>query len=191
MRPIGFIENYQTFSEQFWSVLEQEKAIGFLLDCPKTFSLDKSGVINSPRAVMALDELMSTRMSIYYLTPRIEKSDQRSIQASNKKIASDFNDQVISGLNLSFKVNYPCLLLFMPNRDKLVDRIYIDLGKDSCFYFEDLHRVISAYLERGNSQGLGSRMMHVFKYGCEAISEELPKTVLVKSVEMGAALLIG
>jgi hypothetical protein len=34
-------------------------------------------------------------------------------------------------------------------------------------------------------------MKRVFKHGCEAISEELPKTVLLKSIELGAAILIG
>jgi hypothetical protein len=34
-------------------------------------------------------------------------------------------------------------------------------------------------------------MKSVFQYGCEAISEELPKTVMVKSFELGAALLVG
>ena len=191
MRPIGFIENYQTFSEQFWKVLSEENAVGFLLDCPETFSLDKSGVISSSRAVVALDELMSTRMSIYYLTPRFNKNGQRGLPVSHKKLAYDFNEHIISGLNLSFKVNYPCLLLFRPNGDQLADRIYIDLGKDPCFYFEDLYGVLSEYLKQDSSQGLGARMKSVFKYGCEAISEELPKTVMVKSFELGAALLIG
>ena len=155
------------------------------------FNLDKSGVIHSSRAVLALDELMSTRMSIYYLTPRINKNGNRGRSTGHKKIAFDFNNQIISSLNLSFKVNYPCLLLFRPSGDHLADRIYIELGKDSCFYFEDLYKVVAEYLERDSSQGLGSRMKRVFKHGCEAISEELPKTVLLKSIELGAAILIG
>ena len=191
MRPVGFIENYQTFSEQFWRVLEQEKVVGFLLDCPETFSLDKSGVINSPRAVVALDELMSTRMSIYYLTPRIDKNSHRGNLAGRKKLAYDFNERIISGLNLSFQVSYPCLLLFRSHGDNLVDRIYIDLGKESCFYFEDLYESISEYLKLNDTQALGLRMIRVFKRGCQTISEELPKTVLLKSIEMGVALLIG
>jgi hypothetical protein len=112
-------------------------------------------------------------------------------QKEYRRIASVFNEEIISGLKIPFKVSYPCLLLFRSDRDHLVDRIYIDLGRDSCFYFEDLYKSITEYLKQDDMQGLGSRMFSVFQRGCQTISEELPKTVLLKSIAMGAALLIG
>jgi hypothetical protein len=191
MRPLGYIENYENFADQFWEVLLKEGSIGFLLDCPKSFALEKSGLINSPRVIESMNTLMESRMSIYYLTPKINKRTNAIDQKEYRNIASAFNEEIISGLKLPFKVSYPCLLLFKSDGDHLVDRIYLDLGRDSCFYFEDLYKTISAYLKQDDPRGLGSRMVNIFKHGCQAISEELPKTVLLKSIEMGAALLIG
>ena len=184
MRPLGHIESYESFSQEFLKVLSEERAIGFLLDCPKTFSLEKSRLVDAPRSIIAMNELMVSQMSIYYLSPRNLAGSKLKSTKEYRDLAARFNEQIISGLRLPFQVNYPCLILFKPTGDTLGDRIYIELGKDQCFYFGDIYQAVSNYLNVNEDRnGQVSRIREILTRGYQSAKDELPKTVFLKSLE--------
>jgi hypothetical protein len=192
MRPLGFIESYETFAKEIHSVLQKEQALGFLLDCPTSSRLEKSGLIDCHRSIEALNQLMTDRMSIYYLSPLRLIRDAgdgvrpgaRSPQAK-RQLVCQFNEQILSGLDIPFRVDFPCLLLFRPQGDRLTDRKYLYLNKDSCFYFGDLYQAISDYCAASGetSEERGS-MLDQVRAGYKSIKEDLPKAVIAKTIEV-------
>lgn len=189
MSPLGHFDNFESFSKEFGEVLSHERAVGFLLDCPKSFSLDKSGLINSSKSVQSMDELMGNQMSIYYLSPRNLIGSDLANTKEYRNLAARFNEEIVKGLNLKFKVEYPCLILFRPKENSLGDRLYIDLGKDSCFYFSLLHAAISGFLDTRTEEQTNG-LVRMLSKGFHSAKEEIPKTVFLKTMEFGVGGLV-
>ena len=178
MRPLGFIEDWKTFSKDFQEVLKNEHAIGILLDCPKHQLLRKSGLIHAQDSVTALDDLMKKKMSIYFISPG------KPLPKYSEEIKK-FNDHIILGLNINFRVNYPCLILFKSKGETLSDRTYLDLKQDMCLYFNKVHQAISDYLkDYDDKDSQYPHFVKVLQNTYETAKSELPKVTLIKSLEL-------
>lgn len=188
MRPLGHIEDYKTFVAEFMSTLSKEGAVGFLFDHPHRNSLEKSGLTTNKRVVETMDELMSSKMSIYYLTPRKGVEEKLS---DYRDRADRFNTTIIDGLNIKFKANYPCLIMFRHLDGKLTERTIIEFGGDSCTYFWDLHDAIAGYLHNdslGNS--FGGRVVNLMRKTYKSAKDDLPKTVLLNVMELSIGMAV-
>lgn len=205
MTPLGYIESYESFKREINQRLETERAIGFLLDCPRRKLLERSGLINSARSVEGLDRLMSDRMSIYYLSPlqliRQKRAGEDLRSRSSTTNASEnlkvtriiherFNELILSGLQIPHRIDVPCLLLFRPRGNDLAERKYYALGEDSCFYYEDLYQAILSYCHPDkNSAQSRSGFLGSIRETYKSIREDLPKTVIAKTLESSLLVL--
>lgn len=194
MAPLGFIADYESFKREMGHRLEAEEAIGFLLDCPRRELLKRSGLIESPRSVEGFNRLMSDRMSIYYLSP-LQLKRQKTAEAirsgtspaatrrTNRTIHERFNELILSGLQIPYRVDLPCLLLFRPQGSDLTNRKYYPLGEDSCFYYNDLYQVISSYCHpTEDSAQAENSLLGQIRETYKSIKEDLPKTVITNSL---------
>lgn len=191
MRPLGFIEDWESFSKELGDVLRSENSIGFLLDCPKHTLLKKSGIIDAPASVRLLEEIMGDQMSIYYMSPKnIIKATANENLRDYKETSKKFNDMIITGLNIKFRVNYPCLIIFKSKENLIGDRIYIDLERDMCFYFSRISQAVTEHLNNypaHESQDSSFRLS--FKNVYQIAKEELPKFTFIQIMEQGVASL--
>lgn len=174
--------------------LEAEEPIGFLLDCPRREPLKRSGLIESPRSVEGFNRLMSDRMSIHYLSPLQLKRQKTAdaIRSGSSPAAAmrtniirheRFNELILSGLQIPYRVDLPCLLLFRPQGSDLTDRKYYPLSEDSCFNYNDLYQAISSYCRpTEDSAQAGNSLLGQTRETYKSFKEDLPKTVIANSL---------
>jgi hypothetical protein len=190
MRPLGFIESYEEFRKKIDSVPQKEKAFGFLLDSPELL-LESSGLTVCERSFRELNELMTDRMSIYYLSSLL-RSKYKNNPRRKSELVREFNEKVVSNLDIPHRVEYPCLLLFRPKGDNLTDRKYWYFGGDSCFYFGDLFEVISDYAAAlDEASPPRSSLRHRIRDGYQSIKGELPKVLIAQTLESVLLSVVG
>jgi hypothetical protein len=130
-----------SFENELHNICKEGYAIGFIIDS-KRGVVRKTGLITHPECVLALDELLGGRATLFYLDPRVLDGEKYADAVSNLQ-----NNLITSGI-VKFEIEAPCIMLMRYNQKQFSSLTVLLLNeKTICMWYSQAFDFISQYLE--------------------------------------------